>query len=69
MSFPYILKVDVVKILLNKIDSEPNTFRYRGSISNENDAVKYDKAWKAKLMKVMCNSTFHLQFFLNFTVL
>ncbi len=49
MSFPYILKVDVVKIVLNKIDSEPNTFSYGGSISNENDAVKYDKAWKASI--------------------
>ncbi len=47
MSFPYVLKVDVVKVVLNKIDSEPKTYRYRGSIFNGKDAVKYDKAWNA----------------------
>jgi hypothetical protein len=47
MSFPYVLKVDVVKVVLKKIDSEPKTYRYRGSILNEEDTVNYDKAWNA----------------------
>jgi hypothetical protein len=47
MSFPYVLKVDIVKVVMNKIDSEPKTYRYRGSIFNEKDAVKYDKTWNA----------------------
>ncbi len=44
MSLPYVLKVDVVQVVINKIDSEPKTYRYRGSILDGKDAVKYDKA-------------------------
>ncbi len=43
-----VLKVDVVKVEINKIESEPKTYRYRGSIvTGGKDAVKYDKAWNA----------------------
>ncbi len=30
LSLPYVLKVDVVKVVLNKIDSETKTYRYKG---------------------------------------
>jgi hypothetical protein len=47
ISFPYVFKVDVVNVVINKIDSESITYRYRVSIFNEKDAVKYDKVWNA----------------------
>jgi hypothetical protein len=45
MSLPYVLKVDVVQVVINKMGSGPKTYRYRGSILIGKDAVKYDKAW------------------------
>jgi hypothetical protein len=36
---PYVLKVDVVKVVINQIDSGPKTYRYRGSIFDEKDTV------------------------------
>ncbi len=56
MSFPYVLKVDVVKVVINKINSEPKTYRYRGSIfTGGKDAVKYDKAWNANKLHIYFN--------------
>ena len=35
----------MVKVVINKIDSEPKIYRYRGFIvTGGKDAVKYDKA-------------------------
>ncbi len=48
MRFPYVLIVDVVQVVINKIDSEPKNYRYRGSIvTSGKDPFKYDKAWNA----------------------
>ncbi len=47
MVLPYVMKFDVVNVVLNKIDSEPKTYRYRGKIFIGNDTVEYDKAWNA----------------------
>ena len=43
--FPYVLKVDVVQVVINKMDSEPKTYRYRGAIDRKE--IVYDKAWNA----------------------
>jgi hypothetical protein len=45
MKLPYILKADVVKVVINKIDSDPKTYRYRGAIDRKE--IVYDKAWNA----------------------
>ena len=47
MTLPYVIKVDVVQVVINKMDSDPKTYRYRGSILIGKDAIKYDKAWNA----------------------
>ena len=47
MTLPYVLKVDVVQVVINRMDSDPKTYRYRGSILIGKDAIKYDKAWNA----------------------
>ncbi len=48
MSLPYVLKADVVKVVINKIESEPKTYRYRGSIFSGKDIVKYVQGMKRK---------------------
>ena len=45
MSLPYVLKVDVVQVVINKMDLEPKTYRYRGAIDRKE--IVYDKAWNA----------------------
>ena len=45
MSLPYVLKVDVVKVVINKMDLETKTYRYRGAIDRKE--IVYDKAWNA----------------------
>ncbi len=47
MSLPYLLKVDVVQVVINKMDSDPKPYRYKGSILIGKDAIKYYKAWNA----------------------
>ena len=46
LSMPYVLKVDVVQVIANKIDLNSKTYRYRGAIDKKDDIV-YDKAWNA----------------------
>jgi len=45
MTLPYVLKVDVVQVVINKMDSEPKTYRYKGAIDRKE--IVYDKAWNA----------------------
>ena len=45
MSLPYVLKVDVVQVVINKMDLEPKTYRYRGAIDKKE--IVYDKARNA----------------------
>jgi hypothetical protein len=45
MGLPYVLKVDVVQVVINKMDLEPKTYRYRGAIDRKE--IVYDKAWNA----------------------
>ena len=53
MTMPYVLKVDVVKVVINKIDGlksdnvelNDKTYRYRGAIDKKE--IVYDKAWNA----------------------
>ncbi len=48
MNLPYVMKFDVVKVVLNKIDSEPKTYRYRGKIFIGNDTFEHDKAFNTQ---------------------
>jgi len=45
MTLPYVLKVDVVQVVIKKMDSEPKTYRYKGAIDRKE--IVYDKAWNA----------------------
>ena len=45
ITFPYVIKVDVVQVIANKIDLDSKTYRYRGGIEKKD--IVYDKAWNA----------------------
>ena len=54
-TYDYVIKADVVKIIVNKIDDlksddielDDKTYRWKGVFKDKHQVIKYDKAWNA----------------------
>ena len=47
MTLPYVLKVEILRLSINKEDKENDFYRWKGGKKTD-DGIKYMKAWNAK---------------------
>ena len=47
LALPYVLKVKIIRLVINKEDKDSDLYRWKGRKKTE-DGIKYMKAWKAQ---------------------
>ena len=45
LSYPYIVRVEVLKVIVNKMEVEKDVYRYTGGQLNKQNQIEYFKAW------------------------